>query len=147
MLGDLISAYRERHPDLPVPPLELARVAPPPRPDVRRCPSCGSAMRQTNYAYNSNVYIDRCDPCGRVWLDRHELIKLARHVTGHPKLNRLGESVAEAMVDSDKQQERLNSLPFLPSMLFGTPIPITASAPRPSSMSAAGLPPNCSQFC
>jgi membrane associated rhomboid family serine protease len=59
-----------------------------------------------------------------VWLDPDELVALARHWKGHPKLNRLGESVAEAMVEREQFRETLANLPSLPWLLAFSPLPI-----------------------
>lgn len=37
------------------------------------CPSCGSKTESTEYAYCSQVVIDRCPECGGIWLDKGEL--------------------------------------------------------------------------
>jgi Zn-finger nucleic acid-binding protein len=37
------------------------------------CPACSQEMSVGNYGGDSGVYIDRCDGCGGVWLDRDEL--------------------------------------------------------------------------
>ncbi len=123
-LDDLIAAYLARHPDLPPRRLELARSLPQPDGKPRSCPACGARLRAVNYAYDSNVYIDRCEGCSRVWLDPEELVALARHWKGHPKLNRLGDSVAEAMLEREQFQETLANLPSLPWLLALSPLPI-----------------------
>jgi Zn-finger nucleic acid-binding protein len=37
------------------------------------CPACGSLTESTEYAYCSQVVIDRCPGCGGIWLDKGEL--------------------------------------------------------------------------
>lgn len=37
------------------------------------CPACGAITESTEYAYCSQVVIDRCPECGGVWLDKGEL--------------------------------------------------------------------------
>lgn len=37
------------------------------------CPACGSPTESTEYAYCSQVVINRCPKCGGVWLDKGEL--------------------------------------------------------------------------
>lgn len=37
------------------------------------CPRCGVPTESTEYAYCSQVVIDRCPQCGGVWLDKGEL--------------------------------------------------------------------------
>jgi len=40
------------------------------------CPECGRGMRKLNYAYNSNVIVDKCETCNGVWLDEGEIEKI-----------------------------------------------------------------------
>ena len=40
------------------------------------CPACGTVMSTINYFGDSGVFVDRCDSCGGLWLDRDELEKI-----------------------------------------------------------------------
>jgi Zn-finger nucleic acid-binding protein len=40
---------------------------------VPSCPRCGKLLDSTEYAYCSQILIDRCAKCHGVWLDRGEL--------------------------------------------------------------------------
>jgi len=42
------------------------------------CPACGSTMEAFNYAGDSGIILDRCGPCGRLWLDAGELGEVRR---------------------------------------------------------------------
>lgn len=37
------------------------------------CPGCGSQTESTEYAYCSQVVVNRCPNCGGIWLDKGEL--------------------------------------------------------------------------
>ncbi|QDV40283.1 hypothetical protein Enr13x_00890 [Stieleria neptunia] len=52
---------------------ELARQKS--RPEIR-CPKCQGALEPREYAYCSQILIDRCSGCGGVWLDEGELAAL-----------------------------------------------------------------------
>lgn len=39
----------------------------------RQCPACTAPMTVVNYGGDSGVFVDRCDGCGGMWLDQHEL--------------------------------------------------------------------------
>lgn len=60
-----------------------------PHPDnpVRVCPQCTLTMREFNYAYDSNVFLDRCDTCKGIWLDPNEIIDIAKHIQYNPELD------------------------------------------------------------
>jgi Zn-finger nucleic acid-binding protein len=45
---------------------------------IRLCPQCITWMKKLNYAYDSNVIIDRCDACEGIWLDQGEMMRLAQ---------------------------------------------------------------------
>ena len=45
---------------------------------IRLCPKCAGPMKQINYAYDSNVIIDRCNACEGIWLDNGEMMRLAQ---------------------------------------------------------------------
>ena len=61
---------------------------------VRACPSCQGNMLKLNYAYDSNIFLDRCGPCGGLWVDGEELLPLLQFTKGNPKIDRLANSMA-----------------------------------------------------
>lgn len=52
----------------------------------RTCPECGGEMREFNYAYDSNVFLDRCMQCRGLWLDADEITGVARHIKPDPRI-------------------------------------------------------------
>jgi uncharacterized protein len=42
------------------------------RPGVS-CPSCGTALEAEEYAYCSQILVDRCPQCGGIWFDNGEV--------------------------------------------------------------------------
>ena len=53
--------------------------------DLRRkigCPRCHHPMDAHFYAGPGNVIIDSCETCNRIWLDRGELLRIARAADG-----------------------------------------------------------------
>jgi Zn-finger nucleic acid-binding protein len=74
-----------------------------PHPDnaVRVCPECTLAMREFNYAYDSNIFLDRCDKCKGIWLDPNEIIDIAKHIQYNPELD----AAARGLIKNDKQDE------------------------------------------
>jgi len=61
----------------------------------KKCPKCCTEMKRLNYAYNSNVFIDRCNKCTGIWTDKDELIEIVKYTKGHPLLDGLGKAMAE----------------------------------------------------
>ncbi|MBU4488270.1 MAG: rhomboid family intramembrane serine protease [Candidatus Omnitrophica bacterium] len=72
----------------------------------RNCPRCRKAMEQFNYAYDSNIFLDKCASCGGIWTDKGEILKAARHNKGYPKL----EAIGNEMIKSAKNDETLKEL-------------------------------------
>ena len=68
---------------------------------VRICPKCTLAMREFNYAYDSNVFLDRCEKCKGIWLDPNEIIDIAAHIQYNPEAIAFG----RALVDKDGSAE------------------------------------------
>ncbi len=69
------------------------------------CPRCQGTMRTFNYAYDSNIMLDRCDACRGIWLDAGECNAIIRHVRGNPKLNRMGEAIAKNIAEAHQRQD------------------------------------------
>jgi Zn-finger nucleic acid-binding protein len=65
------------------------------------CPRCGADMKEFNYAYDSNVFVDRCDQCGGIWLDPNEIIDIAKHVQYNPEIHEIGRYLTKKHEDTD----------------------------------------------
>ena len=63
---------------------------------IRTCPKCTLAMKKVNYAYDSNIFIDRCRKCEGVWTDKGELIAIGRFIKEDPRVQEIGKSLAES---------------------------------------------------
>ena len=56
----------------------------------RSCPRCDQKMRPFNYAYDSNVFIEKCPDCEGIWTDRGEIMRIASYVKEDPRLTQIG---------------------------------------------------------
>jgi len=69
------------------------------RPDsksgYRICPKCKVAMREFNYAYDSNIFLDRCSQCGGIWADAGEMVRVARHIKADPDAHIIARGIIE----------------------------------------------------
>lgn len=63
--------------------------------DIRSCPCCHSEMSKLNYAYDSNIFLDKCKSCQGMWADGDEIMKLAVFRKGNPVLDRMGKAIAQ----------------------------------------------------
>jgi len=66
-------------------------------PEDHACPTCARPMERVPYCGMSNVPIDRCDVCGRIWLDAGTLEVVLLAVA---RMNYAKESFEKALADS-----------------------------------------------
>jgi Zn-finger nucleic acid-binding protein len=59
-------------------------------------------MKKFNYAYDSNIMLDKCPECGGIWTDADDLHKVAVCNKGNPKLDAFGRSLVK-----DKHRQTL----------------------------------------
>jgi Zn-finger nucleic acid-binding protein len=80
MLEPLIDQSRSEHAAVTAP-------APTDKDDLRRkinCPQCHRPMEAHIYGGPGNVVIDSCEDCSLIWLDRGELMRIARAPDSSP---------------------------------------------------------------
>jgi len=46
----------------------------------KKCPACSRGLTEFQYAYNSNIYLDRCENDGGIWIDGKEVDLLSKLV-------------------------------------------------------------------
>ena len=68
---------------------------------MRICPKCTLAMREFNYAYDSNILLDRCEQCKGIWLDPNEIIDIAKHIQYNPDVDAAARSLIK---DTDGEE-------------------------------------------
>lgn len=86
----------EKIPDLPTDIIQKKAVSVYATSFPRRpCPRCQKDMQPFNFAYNSNIMLDRCPHCQGIWADREEIIGVASYLKGNPQLRQLGESLLQ----------------------------------------------------
>lgn len=79
----------------------------------KKCPRCQLPMNKFNYAYNSNVFLDRCPTCQGIWADRDEITKAVRFNQGNPVVNKLAEVMAKEQKGFQQQLDTMESLSSL----------------------------------
>jgi Zn-finger nucleic acid-binding protein len=85
---------------------------------VRLCPKCGAGMKQLNYAYDSNVIIDRCDACEGIWLDNGEMTQLAAFHQIDEDAVLLGRDLLKGQNSLDEDAERLGLIAMVIGILL-----------------------------
>jgi membrane associated rhomboid family serine protease len=74
-------------------------------PEGKMCPRCGDRMSPYNYAYDSNIILDKCSKCQLIWADKGEIIKIGQYVKGNPTLERLGAALADREAERARYQD------------------------------------------
>lgn len=98
------------------------------------CPRCNDKLHRFNYAYDSNVFLDKCPSCQGIWADGREALEIARYLKIDPRLMEIGKS----LIKKDKTMEDLAELgkiltkPVSPFILFMPKIiiPLSDDTPR-----------------
>jgi Zn-finger nucleic acid-binding protein len=60
---------------------------------LRLCPQCQAAMKGFNFAYDSNIFLDKCPRCGGIWTDAGEILKVAEHLKMDPRIYEVGQDL------------------------------------------------------
>lgn len=97
-MPDFIKYFLCQSQDVPEAKIELdkkavgqCKIAEPTKP----CPRCQKKMSPFNYAYDSNIILDRCPHCDGIWADPGEVNKLAVFARGNKTLEKYGRALLE----------------------------------------------------
>jgi membrane associated rhomboid family serine protease/Zn-finger nucleic acid-binding protein len=69
--------------------------------EQRGCPKCTTEMRKFNYAYDSNIILDKCPNCGGIWTDYGEIQNVSAYLKHDPKADALGASIVKHQRDME----------------------------------------------
>ena len=75
----------------------------------RACPRCQQQMKSFNYAYNSNIILEKCSNCEGIWADAGEAREVARYLKEDPRARVLGETLLQ-MQQGDRTWKDLAEL-------------------------------------
>ncbi|MHC4572909.1 MAG: rhomboid family intramembrane serine protease [Planctomycetota bacterium] len=103
----------------------------------RFCPRCSKKLHKFNYAYDSNVFLDKCPACGGIWADGGEVEEVARYLKEDPRITAIGRGLLEhikalqypeftAGYDSGEVKSALSYLLYLPRVI----VPLSDDVPR-----------------
>ncbi|MCA9390115.1 zf-TFIIB domain-containing protein, partial [candidate division WWE3 bacterium] len=87
------------------------------------CPYCQTETQLVNYGYDSNVIIEKCPACNTVWLDKDELLQIAKHLRGNTTLQRYGAALADVTEEQVRGAEE-DQPNFIPAAVQSTIIPV-----------------------
>jgi membrane associated rhomboid family serine protease len=69
---------------------------------LKSCPRCQQEMKIINYAYDSNIILDRCPACDGIWTEEGEIEKVAVYRKGNPELDVLCHAILEEKKELDR---------------------------------------------
>jgi len=72
----------------------------------RTCPKCTVLLKKTNFAYDSNIFVDQCDKCHGIWTDNGEIKHIAGFLKSDPQTQELG----KALLQREQEQNDLKEL-------------------------------------
>jgi len=70
------------------------------------CPRCRQKLKIFNYAYDSNVFLDKCPHCQGMWADGGEVKEVARYLKEDPRIT----AIAEGLIQRNQTLEDLTEL-------------------------------------
>ena len=73
----------------------------------KKCPQCDVAMKEFNYAYDSNIFLDRCPECKGIWLDPNEIIDIAKHIQYNPDVDVVARELIRNSNSADEDAAKL----------------------------------------
>lgn len=87
-----------------------------------RCPRDGTQFEIINYAYDSNILLERCPSCEVLWIKQNQLSALAQFLKGNPKLKQLGLLLSQDIADNSSSSEMAHPPPFIRLTTFPVPV-------------------------
>ncbi|MDO9464931.1 MAG: rhomboid family intramembrane serine protease [bacterium] len=90
------------------------------------CPRCNQKLKVFNYAYDSNVFLDKCPHCQGMWADEGEAKKLARYLKEDPRIT----SIAKSFIKKDRAMQDSQDLAKISRTLTRSANPVVLSIPK-----------------
>jgi Zn-finger nucleic acid-binding protein len=81
------------------------------------CPKCSTAMYKYRYMYTSNIYIDSCEVCEGIWLDKNELLAIMDYLVQSDKVDPQKEAEVIAKITQVKLEYEQKEREFVDSLV------------------------------
>ena len=85
---------------------------------IRTCPQCGIGMQQFNYAYDSNIFLDKCTKCGGIWADAGEMMQVAKYLKPDMDARIIAEGIADNPYLKQCEKDTQNVLDAVMSVMW-----------------------------
>lgn len=109
--------------------------------EEKQCPRCSVPTQVFNYAYSSNVFLNRCPSCSGIWSDSGELERVAQFLQGSPAVNRYADALAKKVLEDHSENRGIRLLKWRPlsgsvALLY---LFVAAWSKQPESVIRTGL--------
>ncbi|MCS7243160.1 MAG: zf-TFIIB domain-containing protein [Candidatus Calescibacterium sp.] len=81
------------------------------------CPRCNVPLFKYRYMYTSNIYIDECDKCEGVWIDKGELLAIVNYLEEASKIDPEKEAAILTKVKQIKHEYEQREKEFMDSLV------------------------------
>lgn len=81
------------------------------------CPKCDIPMTKYRYMYTSNIYIDSCEKCEGIWIDKGELIQIINYLEESSKIDPEKEAAILKKISQIKMEYQLKEKEFVDSLV------------------------------
>ncbi|MFN4219383.1 MAG: zf-TFIIB domain-containing protein [bacterium] len=81
------------------------------------CPRCDIPMMKYRYMYTSNIYIDSCEKCEGIWIDKGELIQIINYLEESSKIDPEKEAAILQKISQIKMEYQLKEKEFVDSLV------------------------------
>lgn len=112
------------------------------KPEIRYCPRCTQCMNKFNYAYDSNIFLDRCPGCGGIWTDPGE----AGMIAGVLQRSCPTRELAAGLIERERRLDRFRAIAALgeslsrPARLIDILLPAKVVLPLKAKINSGGTP-------
>ena len=72
--------------------------------NIRMCPECSKAMDKFNYAYDSNIILDKCTGCGGIWTDKGKVKAIAEFAKLDPRVAEIGKNLIKSKGEGTRSE-------------------------------------------
>jgi len=98
----------------------------------RICPCCEFVMKKFNYAYDSNVFLDKCPNCNGLWADAGEVSQIASYLKDNPKVKAIAKDLIKKQKNLEACQDltNFNRIPLYALYMPKIIIPLSDDTPR-----------------
>ncbi|MEN3015383.1 MAG: zf-TFIIB domain-containing protein [bacterium] len=82
-----------------------------------QCPKCSTNMFKYRYMYTSDIYIDSCEQCEGIWVDKGELLRIVNYLEEASKIDPEKEASIKLKLNQIKLEYQQREKEFIDSLV------------------------------